>query len=274
MKDQKIIIGAFSVIACFFVVYFLASGFSGGGVFSKIDVGQPSFSKNEGKNEVSSDNTEGAFDSSIKWIENLASGSSLGENITNQASEDLSSKFISNINFDKASSAKELLDSIDFNNLNSGSLEKIVGENALAFISEIKDSEIKISQDNSSQSLSKYKKDYDSAMEGIFSFLEKSKNIESSLSEVVEKDKTSKIDSALDIMKKGEKDLKNILVPSSLSDFHKKTLIFVGNFEIIFQSFRSYKEDPLKAFLALDYFSNVADQWDGITSDAKNIFKL
>ena len=270
MKSQKLIVAAFSVVACFFVIYFVVNGFFGGGMMKNSL--SPALSSDK-SNATSSQNniSSGIGDTSIKWVEKLGGGTP--SNLTEKLSGNLTSEFMSNINFNKASSSKDLLGSIDFNNLNAESLSKILKDNPLAFVSEVKDSEVKISSDNSEEAKNLYKKTYASIIKNNLTFLSDSKKIETAIENSISGNNNKSIESMIDGFDKAHSELAGLSVPSSFVDFHKSNLKFVSNFSLVLETIANNQNDPLMTLLALDFFSSdLSENWGNIGNLIKTEF--
>ncbi|MBI4993850.1 hypothetical protein HZC33_02765 [Candidatus Wolfebacteria bacterium] len=144
--------------------------------------------------------------------------------------------------------------------------KEINGKFDLGLVEFLKDSEIKISFDNSKEAKIKYldslsesaKKDY-----GDF----KKDPLEITIDVVKDLNPLSAKEAA-EIYKNTAKDFLNIEAPSTWKNFHKDLVIYFKNGAVIYEAMAQYHKDPLKGYAAIEKAQDVLVQKGiGINSD-------
>ncbi|MBA7703642.1 hypothetical protein ES703_112432 [subsurface metagenome] len=135
----------------------------------------------------------------------------------------------------------------------------------------ISDQEIKISQDNSKETIQVYLSKLSSLINSDDFFFQKN-GIEI-LSETFETENFSKLNGIIKLNDVKIEQLKYLSVPSSLKEIHKqglKTAILTRN---IFISVRDIENDPIKAFLFAQKIDEVFDNWLNLLKEISDLVK-
>ena len=135
----------------------------------------------------------------------------------------------------------------------------------------IAEQDIKVSEDNSSASIKEYITQISSLLKSNTFFLQEQSLLtvssaltsgEFSLIDTIIKDNDNKIE-----------DLRNVAVPSSWKEIHKKGLELTYLIRNIFVSFRDIQNDPLKAYVALQKLEKFSGAWNKLMEEAINLAK-
>ena len=135
----------------------------------------------------------------------------------------------------------------------------------------ISDQEIKISQDNSKETIQIYLSKLSSLINSDDFFFQK--NGVEVLSETFETENFSKLNGIIKLNDVKIEQLKYLSVPSSLKEIHKqalKTAILTRN---IFISVRDIENDPIKAFLFAQKIDEVFDNWLNLLKEISDLVK-
>jgi len=185
----------------------------------------------------------------IQWTENNNPSDTLSDNnLTQNIGQDVFQQMQS-VDFSKQSPAN-LPANFDLmtGGLTNDALQKQLSNFNL--ISDIDDSEIKISQDNSKEAKIKY-------LETIGEINKKdlgnfNKNYLAIIIDVFQKLDVSSASQLANIYKNLADDYLNLAVPSDWLDTHKKLIVHFKNSETIYQALAGYLDDPVKGYLALE----------------------
>jgi len=131
---------------------------------------------------------------------------------------------------------------------------------------DITDEDIKISEDNNTESVNFYISEVSSFLSSDNFFLQQ-ENLEAVLSAFEQAD-FSKIESLIKINDSKIEKIKQITVPSSWKEIHKQGLKLTLKIRNIFVSFRDIQDDPLKAYIATEELEGFADQWNELIKQA------
>lgn len=134
----------------------------------------------------------------------------------------------------------------------------------LNLISDISNSGLKISQDNSKEAKIKY-------IEGTFTINEKDmagvdKSYWEAISSVFKDLDTAPVLKLADIYKNLANDYSNLAVPSDWLNTHKAMIIHLRNSEIVFRAMADYPNDPVKGYAAFELFNGLLDNYNQIQS--------
>lgn len=246
--------------------------------------------KNSAKPEVNFNAGKG---SSLKWIEELnpnssdlkssdsdfrsSTGNNNSLNLTDLVSQNLASEFLSKVDFSQIKkSPKNFTQQLQSINLNSFDVEKILKENPLGFVRDIKEideTQLKIIQDNSSETIQKYGREYglifSQAGGSLANDLDKFSDL---LLNPESPQNSSQLKQIISDLKQGEEKLKNLPVPSSLVSFHKRTLAFIKNFLVFLEAIVTGEDDPVRAYLAVkDGFSIISSDINYLDREFKRL---
>ena len=135
----------------------------------------------------------------------------------------------------------------------------------------ISDQDIKISQDNSQEAVKLYLSQISSIFNSDTFFLqEQSFNI---LISALQNQDFIQLDSLIKQNDEKIEELKEIVVPSSWKENHKKRLKYTVLIRNIFVSLRDFQNDPLKAYVAMQEFEQFTEKWNVLVEETKNLAK-
>lgn len=137
----------------------------------------------------------------------------------------------------------------DINTLSQKIIKNSLENNKFLFTQSINETDLKISQDNSKETIIKYLaaiNEIAQARMGNFN-----KNYLEVLSSIVKKNDFPLAGRFADINKNIANDYLKLTVPSNWIDIHKKLITHFKNSEIVFQAISDYSKDPINAYLAV-----------------------
>ena len=149
--------------------------------------------------------------------------------------------------------------------------EETIKEIPEIFEINISDQDIKISQDNSQEAV----KSYLSQISSIFNsdtFLLQEQSFNTLISALQNQD-FIQLDSLIKQNDDKIEKAKEIVVPSSWKENHKKRLKYTILIRNIFVSFRDFQNDPLKSYVALQEFEKVIENWNDLVEETINLAK-
>lgn len=135
----------------------------------------------------------------------------------------------------------------------------------------ISDQEIKISQDNSKETIQIYLSKLSSLINSDDFFFQK--NGVEVLSEIFETENFSKLNGIIKLNDVKIEQLKYLFVPSSLKETHKQALKIAILTRNIFISVRDIENDPVKAFLFAQKIDEVFDNWSNLLKRISDLIK-
>jgi len=135
----------------------------------------------------------------------------------------------------------------------------------------ISDQEIKISQDNSKETIQIYLSKLSSLINSDDFFFQK--NGVEILSETFETGDFSKLNGIIKLNDAKTEQLKYLFVPSSLKETHKQALKIAILTRNIFISVRDIENDPIKAFLFAQKIDEVFDNWSNLLKRISDLVK-
>ncbi|MFA6136219.1 MAG: hypothetical protein WC705_02585 [Candidatus Paceibacterota bacterium] len=264
----------FGIIVIIFVGYWILGGLTPDKIIN--------LSK-DSADVVKSNNSQQLGD--LSWVENPndvakdLSQTSL-ENLTSKLSENISSEFLSQVDFSQASSSpKNLIDQLNGADLNDPKTLSFLKNNPLGFLYSIPDKSIKISSDNSSQKAVEYIFSYTSIMSEVAG--QKSQDPQDLLEEitsVIESQDQGEMSQMAFNLNKGFDRIIQLEVPSGLVELHKQNLMIFKNSAIVFGALAYKDNDPLKAYLAAmngsDLIIKETDKADLLFKEASKKYSL
>ncbi len=140
-----------------------------------------------------------------------------------------------------------------------------------AFDISVNENQLKISQDNSKEAIQKYIDEVTNILYANNFFLKE--EAFSVLKKALEDDDFNQIDSLIQQNDARIEQAKNITVPSSWKDIHKKGMELTILIRNIYFSFRDILNDPLKAYLASEKLEKVPSAWNTLMSQALELAK-
>jgi len=161
----------------------------------------------------------------------------IGENVFNQIKNqnETNPDFFSSVPDINAISQKIIKDSLE--------------NNKFLFTQPINETDLKISRDNSKETIIKYLAAINEIARSRMGNL--NKNYLEVLSDVAKKNDFPLAGRFADINKNIANDYLGLTVPSNWIDIHKKLITHFKNSEIVFQAISDYSEDPINAYLAV-----------------------
>ena len=246
------------------IIFILSAGLIGSYLIIKNSV--PTTENTENKEGSTSENNELSLKNPLQWVEenvlNKTDDKSISDSQDNQSGNNLTQSLGQSI-FEqikplvKASQNGE--GSTPDINLMSGNLtEDFLREHSgdLNLISDIDDSKLKISRDNSRKAKIRYLNitgDFNKRDFGNFN-----KNYLEIIIDVFRNSDTSSARQLANIYRNLADDYFNTEVPSDWVDFHKKMIIYFKNSETIYSAMAEYLNDPVKSYLALEMVEKIS----------------
>lgn len=135
----------------------------------------------------------------------------------------------------------------------------------------INDEDIKISQDNSPEAIKLYLSQLYSFYNSDIFFLQE-QSVQA-LELALKNQDFSSLDKLIKANDEQIEKLKEINVPSSWKENHKKRLKYTIIIRNIFTAFRDIQNDPLKAYIALSEFDKVIENWNNLAEETQNLIK-
>jgi len=128
-------------------------------------------------------------------------------------------------------------------------------------------STIKITQDNSPEALRIYFQEANSIIQGNFESMGLEKGAgQRIIEQVIITQNFSQVDQIIAYYQKTFQELKNLFVPSLMTDFHRQELALLLTSQKIFESLQFISTDPLRTLLALSQYRALLGQ----TNDLQN----
>jgi len=158
--------------------------------------------------------------------------------------------------------------SSDVNAASENLANKVISDSLSDFklVSNIYDSDLKISQDVSKEAKNRYLKAVEEINQKNFA------NFKENYLEVIvdtyQKINPSSANQLTNIYKALANDYLNITVPADWVDIHKRLIIYAKNAEIVYQAMANYPTDPIKGYLALETIDSLVSSAEEI----QNIF--
>jgi hypothetical protein len=131
----------------------------------------------------------------------------------------------------------------------------------------IKDSDIKISDDNSKDALTNYFVSFNEII------INNAKNIPQNILSSNSDPQTSDFAQITDIYKKGIADFYSLSVPSKILDIDKKEIELLTTEKNIYQALANMDQDPVTANLALNELPNIYQEFDNLKITIDNFIK-
>lgn len=203
-------------------------------------------------------NNNPASSGSLDWLTN-ASGTkfesydSSSQNLTDLFSKNMSSDFVSKLDFSKATSSPQtFIDQLNsINNLNSDQIASFFKQNPLGLVDTFSDKDIKIINDNSDAAIKNYGQQYSIIFSQAGGILDNNQDkFAQILSDAIDNSKPQDLDQLILDLGTGFDKMKALEVPSNLADFHKKNLALFKNISIVLKAVRNGDSDPLAAYIA------------------------
>ncbi len=246
-----------------FITFLIIAGlFSGywifGGVFSYVS---DYFSEN---NSTYSFETSGNTKSSFIEDPNQEI-----ENITNKIALNISDKFMAdgivNEKDLEGSATENLLEKIDLNNINDISeISDNIYPEDFGIIYKIDNSKLDIVSD-SPKVYEKYWTDYTFLISEIMPKIENIDSINNLFDGIIGSSNTSGVEALILDINSTYNAFLNMKVPQSLIGFHSDNIIFFKNLSSVLYSMLKYNEDPLRAYVLIEYFPELIKDWNSIT---------
>ena len=149
--------------------------------------------------------------------------------------------------------------------------QQTISEMPEIFNINIADGDVKISEDNSPEAIKLYLSQISSILNSDTFFLqEQSFNI---LISALQNQDFIPLDQLIKQNDDKIEEFKEIIVPSSWKENHKKRLKYIVLIRNIFVSFRDFQNDPLKAYVAMQEFEQLSEKWNVLVEETKNLAK-
>lgn len=267
MRKEYQIFAVFALITVIFIGYWTISGTPGSSNLGAKNSGIILESGQSGNGTPSIIPTQTPSTSSTQ---NNSVNLSDTPNLTDQLSGNIASEFLSKVDFKKATSSQGLIDQINSaNSLDIGKLTSQLQQNPLGLVSNIKESNLSISNDNSLQALQSYGQQWsDIFSQSANSFISNPSQAGKIFSDAVNSGNTQELDQLISVFNTGYDKIIKLKVPSSILLFHEKSLIFLKNSALVFEAVRNGENDPIKAYIA------VTDGATEITSESQELVAL
>jgi len=203
-----------------------------------------------------------------KFAETSVGSVLLNVNVTKLVTDDISAEFYTKLSELDTQKREDLFAQIKAGNTEGLSLgtidpqkisEKLTPD-AIGIRTEIPDSEIQV---NSGTDLETYRKRYLLAMTDVELFISE-KNAVDVLNSFMNKGDTSGLDALIGAHQNAYTALREISVPITAKEFHKKSLLYFSNSVAVYSALRQYTTDPLKGYIAAQYIGSLASLWGEI----------
>lgn len=215
-------------------------------------------------------NADGVYDES-----NISGG--FGENIDNNLGDQSNlTEIFSRSFFNQVQAANITQQSPDDLKKSAGLMSQGVLNDVLKLspqlktVADIKNSDLKISGDNSAAFKKQYVKNILDTTKKDFSGIG-DKNILLIINDVYGKNDFSSALKAVDCNKNAANDFLAMEVPVNFISFHKKAIVYYMNSEIVFGSMASYSSDLFKGSVALEMVDQILAEADEVQNDFNNI---
>lgn len=130
----------------------------------------------------------------------------------------------------------------------------------------ITDEQIKISQDNSQEAVQLYISEISQWLNSdVFFFQDEALQI---IANAFKNSDFSALDKLIKLNDSWIEQMKEIIVPSSWKEIHKRGLEIIILFRNIFVSLRDYQSDPFKAYYAAEQLEKLSYQWNNLIKQA------
>ena len=149
--------------------------------------------------------------------------------------------------------------------------ESTISEMPEIFEIDITDKDIKISEDNSQEAIKLYLSQTSSILNSDNFFLQE--QVLQAITSAFKNDSFPQLDALIKANDAKIEQVKEIPVPSSWKEIHKKGLELTLLIRNIFVSFRDLGNDPLKAYVALEELENFSDVWNDLMKQAIDLAK-
>jgi len=196
----------------------------------------------------------------------LASISTMS-NLTNGVIVDASKELISSLQITTSTSKEDLLEALKnatTSPISESLLRKYMSPDQIGLVTVVSDSDISLVKDSPS-ALSTYAVGYRDTLLSI-SEIDISK-LSSTLNSFMATKDASDLDSIVQKYENIYSALRQLQVPQSRAVFHKNNLIYFGSMVSVLKSIRLYDTDPVRAYIAAQYFPQVVAQWGPISQD-------
>ncbi len=195
----------------------------------------------------------------FEWLEKVVSSGSSGVSPQNNLTAALGQTLV-----DQIKGAPDILNyqtgklpTTDINSMSDKLTGNFFNESQLNLISDINDSGLKISRDNSVEAKKKY---LDSVAEITKkNFGDFNRTYVGVVYETYGKNNPSYAGRLADIYKNLSGDYFTLVVPSDWIDFHRRAILYFKNAEIVYRAMANYQTDPIKGYLALEMVQSLTD---------------
>lgn len=138
-----------------------------------------------------------------------------------------------------------------------------MGADKIGFVDSISKKELHVLSDDSSASRNAFLGEY---LRGIEPLRDENVNefIDAFNGAVKNHDKAA-VDSMLERYRGVYTSLSKLSTPPSMQDLQARTLVFLKNMLTTFAALRGFDEDPVRAYAAMQHFSDLAGEWSAIT---------
>ena len=266
LSKQTSVFVLFSAIAVVFVSYWVITQVGGGGIAiqPKGVEEQGIAQQNAPFQQVLNDPAALSAQQSEKGGKDSAQQAD-PNNLTQRFVSDMSAQFMSQFNQDPNASVDTLLDRVSSLDLKSvdGLSEQLTPE-AIGLQLPVLDSQLSIVSDND-QSSAAYAKAY-SQIVGRAADISNSKEVINAMSSAIEGNNAGDLKTLSLRYIAIKQDLLSTQVPRKAVAFHKRTIQFFGDMAVIMEAIAQSRQDPLRAYIAVEYFPRLAEEWDTLTT--------
>lgn len=195
------------------------------------------------------------------------------ENLTEKVIANSSKDFYLQLVAGEATTSKELLiDKIkngEFKDI--ASISKFLTPDQIGFVTSTQES-ILVQDPASSVDINVYKNSYGELINQIDTG-DFAKNSTTILNDVIKNNNTQRLDDTIKEYYSIYNALLKVKTPRIYVEFHKQVLVALKNIIVFLESMRSYKEDPIRAYIAAEYYASLGASWDAIHAKQIEIFK-
>lgn len=261
MQDsvQKKIFAIFILVVCGFVLYW---------VFQFAFPSSDNFAHTPDSTVTRTATSSSLFgESSLGYLDVPLVNASSMPNLTNSVVVDASNDIVSSLKISSSTNSADILEALKnatTSPLSEALVEKYMSPDQIGLVTSVSDADISLVKDSPS-ALSTYAIGYRDTLLSI-SDIDVSK-ISTSLNSFMNTKETGDLDSIIQKYENIYSALRKLAVPQSRADFHKNNLIYFGSMISVLKSIRLYDADPVRAYIAAQYFPQVVAQWEPISRE-------
>lgn len=155
------------------------------------------------------------------------------------------------------------------NYLKTRDLSSYLNETSTGYMNEMSDDQIRITPD-SADARATYLSSYGAVMT-TFALSQNTDKFTVAMRDFMDTQSSSLLDNIISSYASAYEGLKQVLVPASLADFHKKNLMYLYNMKATLSDIKFMYSDPIRAYVAVNKVSELSAQWDEIATQLKKL---